>query len=188
MGRKHYQSDSEDEEPKKSYRRKKDYPYEGRRKHHSKHQEDILTENLSEEDTSESMEEINMNEKDQYKLKKKLNHWLDYDDEIKRLNDKIKKMKEEKKELEKFIMNDISKYHMDTHKIDVHDFQDNFRGRVYKYKSVTRGAIKPDTIKEALMEIIQNERKVNQLTKKIENRRPVNERYYLKRTKGNKDD
>jgi len=45
--------------------------------------------------------------------------------------------------------------------------------------------LKEGDIKSALMETLRDERKVEQLLKKINNKRPISERYYLKRTKGN---
>lgn len=119
-------------------------------------------------------------------LKSKINEWLDCDDKIKMLNQKMKEYKESKKFHEDLVIKMITKLGIDNKKIDVHDKQNNMRGRVYKHKSVTKGSLKEDIIKDALMEAIRDERKVNQLVKKIESKRPINERYYLKRTKGNK--
>lgn len=122
------------------------------------------------------------------RLKNKINSWLDYDDKIKDLNAKSKKYKDAKKQQEDTIIEMLTKLGMEDNKIDVHDNNDNVRGRVYRYKSITKGSIKEDIIKDALMEVIRDEKKVDQLVKKIESKRPINERYYLKRTKGNKDD
>ncbi len=38
-----------------------------------------------------------------------------------------------------------------------------------------------------LIEIFKNEKRVDQLVKKIESKRPVNDKYYLKRTKGTQE-
>jgi len=78
----------------------------------------------------------------------------------------------------------ISLLGMEENTFDVHDDKDQLRGRVYRYKSTTKKSITPDIIKNALMESIRDEKKVDQFIKKIENKRPVIERYYLKRTKG----
>lgn len=121
------------------------------------------------------------------RLKNKINSWLDYDDKIKELNAKTKKYKDAKKQQETTIIEMLTKLGMENNKIDVHDENDNLRGRVYRYKSVTKGSIKEDIIKDALMEAIRDEKKVDQLIKKIDSKRPINERYYLKRTKGNKN-
>lgn len=116
-------------------------------------------------------------------LKRKITDWLDLDDKIKELAKKSKELKDKKKSNEEFIMKMINALKIDDQQIAV----DN-RGKVYKYKSVTKSPIKEDTIKSAMMELFQDEKKVNQIIKKIEGRREVNERYYLKRTKGNKKD
>ncbi len=136
---------------------------------------------------AENINNIKIGDKTKRRLKKKINEWLDCDDKIKELNAKTKKYKDAKKEQEDTIIKIITKFGMESNKIDVHDDDNNLRGRVYRHKSVTKGALKEDIIKDALMEAIRDEKKVSQLVKKIESKRPINERYYLKRTKGNKD-
>jgi len=118
-------------------------------------------------------------EKEIKKLKEKILVWLDNDDQIKELNNTIKKHKEKKKICEDKILEMIDNLGMGDNKLDTD------KGRVYKYKSVTRGALKEDIIKSALMETIRNEKQVDQLIKKIESKRPMTEKFYLKRTKGN---
>lgn len=132
-------------------------------------------------------EEANINEKTIQRLKKKINDWLDYDDKIKVISAKMKKYKDAKKQQEEIIITMITKLKVNDKKIDVHDDNNNFRGRVYRHKSVTKEALKENIIKDALMEAIRDEKKVDQLIKKIDSKRPVKERYYLKRTKGNQD-
>lgn len=135
----------------------------------------------------EPSEDIQLGAKTRERLKKKIISWMDFDDKIKDLNAGIKKYKDAKKQQEELIITMITKLGMDEKKIDVHDDSNNLRGRVYRHKSVTKGALKEDIIKDALMEAIRDEKKVDQLVKKIESRRPINERYYLKRTKGSQD-
>lgn len=127
-----------------------------------------------------------LDEKTTNRLKKHVSKWLDYDDKIKSLNLEIKKIKTIKKDQEDIIINMIMKLGMDETKIDVQSDTGDLRARVYRHKSVTKGPLKGDIIKDALLELIPNEKKVSQLVKKIESTRPLNERYYLKRTKGAK--
>ncbi|AVL94709.1 hypothetical protein ma323 [Moumouvirus australiensis] len=145
----------------------------------------IQSEKYDEEKINE--EEENLSNKTRERLKNKIIHWLDYDDKIKDLNARTKKYKDAKKQQEENILKMLNKLQIGEKKIDIHDGDENLRGRVYKHRSVTKGAIKEDIIRDALMEVIRNEKAVSQLVKKIEDRRPINERYYLKRTKGNKD-
>ena len=131
---------------------------------------------------------VNLNSKETFQLKSKINDWLDCDDKIKDLSSRIKKYKDAKKEREALIIKMITKLGIGDGKMDICDKKGTTRSRVYKHKSVTKGAIKGDIIKKALMEAIRDEKKVNQLVKKIENKRPVTERFYLKRTKGTNED
>lgn len=123
-------------------------------------------------------------------LKKKITEWVDYDDKIKDLASKAKQYKDAKKKQEEFVINMIMKLEMIEDSVfDVHDKKNNIvRGRVYPYKSVTKEALSNEIIKNALMEVVHNEKQVDLLIKKIDNKRPIKERYYLKRTTGNKID
>ncbi len=128
-----------------------------------------------------------IDDKTKQRLKSKIGDWLDYDDKIKVLNAKTKKYKDAKKQQEELIIKMLTKLEMGDTKIDVTDNKNNFRSRVYRHKSVTKEALKENIIKDALMEAIHDEKKVDQLVKKIDSKRPIKERYYLKRTKGNKN-
>lgn len=139
----------------------------------------------NEDEYDEIRPKIKLTEKTKQRLKQKIIDWLDYDDKIKALNIRTKKYKDSKKKQEEIIIKMIVKLGMEDDKLDVVDDNENFRGRVYRHKSVTKGPLKEDIIKDALMEAIRDEKKVDQLVKKIESKRPIHERYYLKRTKGN---
>jgi len=145
-------------------------------------------ENYDVDDDEPAEPKVKLAKKTKDRLKRKIVNWLNNDDKIKQLNAKMKKYKEAKKGQEDVIIKMITKLGMEDSKIDIQDEQQNIRSRVYRYKSITKGSLKEDIIKDALMEAIRDEKKVDQLVKKIENKRPINERYYLKRTKGNKDE
>lgn len=143
---------------------------------------EISEEEPDDDSDTETKKKIN-SKKTKEVLKKKILEWLDIDDKIKDLAKKSKDFKDHKKKNEEFILKLI-----DAMKIADQQITVDQRGKVYKHKSVTKGPIKEDTLKSALMEALHNEKKVMQLVKKIEAKRPVNERFYLKRTKGNKKD
>lgn len=117
-------------------------------------------------------------------LKKKIEIWIKYDDKIKELNLLSKEHKDSKKETEKEILAMIKKLGMEEAKLDVTDKRGDVIARVYRHTSITKSAIKEDLLKDALMEIYQNEKKSDQIIKKIDSKRKLNERFYLKRTKG----
>ena len=144
------------------------------------------TEEGSEEYSEESSEEPVINPKDAERLKAKVESWMDYDDAIKKMSAKMKKYKDAKKSQEDSIMKMIEKFKLDEKKIDVNGKDNKIRGRVYRYESVTKEAIKEETIRDVLMEAIKNENNVRELVKKINERRNIKKRYYLKRTKGGK--
>jgi len=155
--------------------------------HDNEHDDDNKNneDNEDNEDSEDKQQKIEFMEKTRARMKHKIQVWMDNDDKIKDLNVRIKKYKDNKKEQEELIIDMITKLGMEENKIDVQDKDGEIRGRVYRHKSITKGTIKENIIKDALMEIIRDEKKVNQLVKKIDSKRPINERYYLKRTKGN---
>ncbi|MEM0354183.1 MAG: hypothetical protein QXW79_01240 [Thermoplasmata archaeon] len=154
--------------------------YDKQTQHNKKSEDEQIN---SEEDDIET-EQIVLSEKMKNFLRKKIIEWLDLDDKLKELNTKVKKYKKTKKQQEELIIKTLVKLGMEDNKIDIHDKNNNIRSRVYRYKSITKGAIKEDIIRDALMEIMRDEKMVDQLVKKIDSKRPINERYYLKRTKG----
>lgn len=146
-----------------------------------------LTPPETEEDEEEPEQKITMAERTKTMLKAKINEWFDADDKLKSLAEEMKELRKSKKENESTVIKMITALGMEERKIDVTDENNNLRGRVYRYKSVTKGTLKEDIIKDALMEIMQNETRVEQLLKKIDSKRPIIERYYLKRSKGQKE-
>jgi hypothetical protein len=145
----------------------------------------IQKKNISKKEIND--DQIVLAEKTKKRLKSKITEWMNYDDRIRMLNTKVKKYKDLKKKHEEKIIDMITKLGLEDAKIDVHDDNNNLRGRVYRYKSSTKGPLKEKVIKDALMEAIRDENKVIQLIKKINDKRPINERYYLKRTKCEKN-
>lgn len=117
-------------------------------------------------------------------LKKNIESWIKDDDKIKELNILSKEYKDSKKEKEKEILSLIKKLGMEEAKLDVTNKRGDVTARVYRHTSITKSAIKEDLLKDALMEIYQSETKSDQIIKKIDSKRKLNERFYLKRTKG----
>jgi len=117
-------------------------------------------------------------------FKKASTAWLDCDDRIKELTGLIKEQKDEKKEYEKKIIALMDRCGLKEQKIDVTDKNGKIRARVARQKSVTKSSIKDDQLKSVFMEILQSERKTDQAIKKVDSKRKVNERWYLKRTNG----
>lgn len=150
--------------------------------HASKHAANKKTKN-EENETSD----LPLSNATKDRIKHKMTEWLDFDDKITEMNDRIKKYKTAKKKQGETILKLLGTLGMEDKKFDIKDDDDNFRGRVYRFKSVTRGGLNEKIIKNALMEALRDEKKVDQLTKKITKKRTINEHYYLKRTKGSKN-
>lgn len=123
-------------------------------------------------------------ERNREALKNNIEVWLGCDDKIKDLNNLVKKQKLIKKEKEEIVLGMIVKLGIEKDKLDITDKNGAVKARVYRHKSVTKSPIKEDLLKETLMEIFQNERKADQIVKKLDGKRQLTERYYLKRTKG----
>lgn len=149
--------------------------------------EDSVSDNTKKQEKNKKAPKLKLDKNTREKLKRKITEWFDYDDKIKDVSDKLKVYKKAKKDSEDLVLKMINLLGMEENTFDVHDDKDQLRGRVYRYKSVTKKSITPDIIKNALMESIRDEKKVDQFIKKIETKRPTVERFYLKRTKGGQE-
>lgn len=159
---------------------------EGRRENRNKTKTEVKKEHRKpriESDTNSVS--FYLDENDTALLKKRVMTWMDYGDKIKKISEELKKYKQAKKAQEDTVIKMLRQLNIDQ-PLDVHHEEGGeLRGRIYRYVSKTKGSIKHDIIRDALMETIHDEGKVDQLVKKIESKRPVKEREYLKRTKGN---
>lgn len=108
-------------------------------------------------------------------------NWVKIDDEIRKKNQEVKELKDERKEFETFILEYMDKINENV--INISD------GKLRKNKSSSKGSLKQDSIQNALLDITHDSSKAMQMTKYIMDSRPVVERVNLKRTKkrGKKD-
>lgn len=120
------------------------------------------------------------------RLKREIITWLNNDDIIKEMSKKMKEYKDEKKKTETAILDMVNRLNIMNDKFLVNGEDNQFRSRVYCQRSVSRGAINKEVLQDALGEILHDEKKVSELIKKIEDKRPITERCYLKRDKTNR--
>lgn len=102
-------------------------------------------------------------------------NWVKLDDEIRNYNDKIKDLKNERKEYEEYILEYMDKINENVINIT--------GGKIRKNKSNTKTPLKEESIKTALYEITKDNEKSAQMTKYIMENRPSVERVNLKRTR-----
>ena len=153
---------------------------------HIEPQDTPLDANVQDIEAVEEEVQTNIDQKTIARLKRKINSWMDYDDKIKILNAKAKKYKDAKNQQEESILKALTNCEKKAGdlKIDVTGDDNKIRGCVYRYESQNKEPLKEGIIKDALMEHFGNEKKVKELLKKIDKKRPMKKRYYLKRTKG----
>jgi hypothetical protein len=102
-------------------------------------------------------------------------NWVRTDDEIREYNEKVKDLKNDRKEYESYILDYMDKINENVINIT--------GGKIRKNKSQTKTPLKEQTIKSALYEITKDSDKSNEMTKFIMDNRPSVERVNLKRTK-----
>jgi hypothetical protein len=107
-------------------------------------------------------------------FKQSVIEWVKKDDTIRNLNNEMKQIKIEKKELEQNILN-----FMEETEIDVFEIGD---GKLRKSVSKTKGALKQEIIQNSLMHIFKNTHQASSTTKFILDNRPIKETTRLKRT------
>ena len=101
--------------------------------------------------------------------------YLSIDDKIKELREQNKKLIQDKKQKEEFILNYLKQ--VDENMIDVPD------GKLRRNVSKTQAPLKKETIHKALTDIMGDSIKALDITDKIIKSRPTIERVTLKRTK-----
>ena len=106
-------------------------------------------------------------------------NWVRIDDEIREYTNKIKNLKNDKKEFEEFILDFMDKINENVISIT--------GGKLRKNKSQTKTPLKEESIKNSLYNITKNNEKSVQMTKYIMENRPSVERVNLKRTKFRKE-
>lgn len=121
------------------------------------------------------------------KIKANANIWFDLDDALKNLGKQAKTLRKKKTELGKKLLKIQEDNGVEDAKFDVEGKDGKVRGRLSNTLSVTRGPITQKLIETVIMEYSVKETMAKQIAKKIEERRPVKERRYLKRTKGASD-
>lgn len=143
------------------------------------------SEDISDLDDDEATQITKDAEKDYIsnEFKDKVISYVKIDDIIRKKNEEVKELKEKKKEFEEFII----RY------LDAHDknFINLNGGKLVKSETESKGALKPEIIKDALSEGFTNERIVTdeQRSKEIierimdlmEKKRPVTKKVNLKR-------
>ena len=104
--------------------------------------------------------------------------YVKLDDEIRKHQNKIKELKNERKDYEEFVLEYMNKIGEKSINIT--------GGKLRQNKSKTKIGLKQDYIQNALYELTKDSTKSVQMTKYIMDKRPVIERVNLKRTKARK--
>ena len=105
--------------------------------------------------------------------------WVKLDDEIREYTNKIKDLKNDRKEYEEFILEYMDKINENVIEIT--------GGKLRRNKSQTKTPLKEESIQTAIFEITKDNEKSAQMTKYIMENRPSVERVNLKRTKFRKE-
>jgi hypothetical protein len=108
--------------------------------------------------------------------------WVNIDDKIKKFNDEIKTLKNEKKEHECIILQELDK--MDENTIGITD------GKLKKNVLKSQTSLKKDIIHKSIFEFIKDEKKTLDILDHMNKARPTVEKVNLKRIKNrdSKDD
>lgn len=107
-------------------------------------------------------------------FKKKVSEWINLDDKIKNMVKEIKEFKEQKKQIENNILQN-----MDNLNLVILDIGN---GKIRKNISKTKGALKEETIKDSLFQIFKDDNQASTTTQLILDNRPIIETTRLKRT------
>lgn len=114
------------------------------------------------------------NEIDEKKFKEIVIAWVALDDQLRKLSEKMRDIRNEKKQFEEYILEFMEKCEEDT--VTLHN------GLLKRNVAQAKGSLKEDIIQEAIKELTKDNDKAYEMTQFIMGKRPVNERISLKRT------
>jgi len=150
---------------------------------------DNITNDLNENSERDNYSNVSNNKKIQNKFLENVIKYLQTDDIIRKktseYKDNIKILKESKEDLEDYVIRYLEKEDEDY--IDIKG-----KGKLIKKKTVTKGAIKIENVKESIYEELTQKKLVEEdeemislidnILEKIDKKRPVKEKTVLKRT------
>jgi DNA repair ATPase RecN len=134
---------------------------------------------MSEEKVEENVEEIKQVSN---KFVNSIKNWVAIDDKIRKINNEMKKYKDElkiltsqKQEFEKLVLDELDK--MDEKVISISD------GKIRKNVSKTQKPLKKEDIQKTIFEFTKDEKKTFDIIEQMEKTRQTVEKINLKRTK-----
>ena len=102
-----------------------------------------------------------------------IKHWVHLDDKIKKLKDEIKELNNEKKEHEEFVLDELSK--MEEQVINITN------GKLRRNITKTQTPLKKEEIQKTIFEFTKDEQKTYDMIDKIMSSRQIKEKINLKR-------
>jgi hypothetical protein len=125
------------------------------------------------------MSDTDTNEDVQHKVTKSFKNdvlkWVDIDDQLKMIRNKVKELNEEKKEYEGKIINFLTQVNEET--VVIKD------GKLSKNVMRCKAPLKKETIHKSLVELVGDTNKAMTMTEHIINSREITEKIKLSRTK-----
>jgi hypothetical protein len=115
-----------------------------------------------------------MDESEIEQFKNLVCEWVKLDDIIRSKNNELKEIKNDKKQIEDYILGCMDK--LDENVIDISD------GKLRVNKTKSKSGLNKNYIQETLAELTQDPTKATNMTKHIIENRPTTERINLKRT------
>ena len=115
------------------------------------------------------------NKKPSEKLITSIKHWVQLDDKVRKLKDEMKELNDEKKDHEEVVLAELSK--MDEQVINISD------GKLRRNVTKTQAPLKKEEIQKTIFEFTKDEQKTFDMIEKIMSSRQVTEKVNLKRVK-----
>ena len=115
-----------------------------------------------------------MNDNEIEQFKNLVCEWVKLDDIIRTKNNEIKEIKNDKKQIEEYILGCMDK--LDENVIDISD------GKLRINKTKSKSGLNKNYLQESLAKLTQDPTKATSMTKHILENRPTTERINLKRT------
>lgn len=117
----------------------------------------------------------NNSKKPSDKLISSIKHWVQLDDKVRKLKDEMKELNDEKKDHEEIVLTELSK--MEEQVINISD------GKLRRTVTKTQAPLKKENIQKTVFEFTKDEQKTFDIIDKIMTSRETSEKVNLKRVK-----
>lgn len=120
------------------------------------------------------------------RLKQGCERMLEIDDAVKKAREQVKLLMQARRQQEAKLLKMYQRYGLGTMPVEIADGEGGVRAALRYSVSKRKNPLKASTINDALIDVLGDDQRVDEIVAKIDSRRGYRKVAYIKRTKGKK--